>query len=501
MHELQVHQIELELQSEELLEAHLALEAARDHFSDLYDLAPVGYLTLDRLGLIREANLTIAGWLETPRQKLIGRQLARMVAEKDRDTIYLHLKRLVETREPQSCEVALILPDPYPRIVQLDSRSERTATDDLRVRTTLTDISHLRTVELRATLLGNVIEKSSEAIMITDSATVIKCVNDAFTRITGYTAEEVIGEMPRILSSGRQDKAFYKSMWADLNRTGYWQGEIFNRRRNGDIYPEFMTITAIKNDDGHVDHYVAIFSDISRIRQREEKLRAINAELEEFAYVTSHDLREPLRMISSYMGLIQRHYGQDFDDREREYFAFVQDGAKRMDALIRDVLTYSRIGRHENAFTSVDIHSLMSRVIDSLGPFIAEAGAEIIVHPDLPHPLAEENEIERVFTNLLENALKYRRPDQAPRIAVGGRVEGGRALFTISDNGIGIEPQYQERIFRMFQRLHEREAYGGGTGIGLAVCQKVIDSHGGRIWVQSKPGEGSTFSFTLPLEH
>ncbi len=361
------------------------------------------------------------------------------------------------------------------------------------------DITERRKTEQKLRLLSSVIEESSEAVVITDRDEHIIYVNPAFTRITGYAPAKVIGQTPRILGSDRQDKALFETMWAALLSEGVWQGEIWNRRRDGSVYPAYITINAVRDADGEVSSYVAIFSDISRFKQRENELRKTNAELEEFAHVTSHDLREPLRMIGSYLGLIERRNGATFDDVTREYFAFAMNGAEHMDRLIQDILRFSRIGRIDQRRTRIDMRALCERIIARLRPAIEETDAAISLVDPLPEAFAVESEIERLLENLIGNALKYRHPNRPPRIEIGGRIDRDEAVFGVADNGIGLEHRFRDRIFRMFQRLHPREAYGGGTGIGLAICQKVVAHHGGRIWVDSSPGQGSTFTFSLPL--
>ncbi len=348
-------------------------------------------------------------------------------------------------------------------------------------------------------LFSDAVERSNEAIVFTDPDETIIFVNGAFSQITGYSAEDVIGRTPRILSSGHHDKEFYRRMWESLSENGFWHGEIVNRRKNGDTFPEFLTINTITNRDGRVSHYAGFFSDATTHKVQEAQLRKINSELEQFAYVTSHDLREPLRMISSYIGLIERDGKHLFDKRMMDYFGFVRSGAERMDRLILDVLAFSRVGRYEMARTRIDLPALIERVTAQLRGTLDGCGGRIAVVGELPPVYGVESEVERLFVNVLSNALKYCDQGRPPRIILSGKVDREMGVYAVADNGIGIEGQFLDRIFRMFQRLHAREAFGGGTGIGLAICRKVVENHGGRIWVESEPGRGSTFTFTLPL--
>jgi light-regulated signal transduction histidine kinase (bacteriophytochrome) len=231
------------------------------------------------------------------------------------------------------------------------------------------------------------------------------------------------------------------------------------------------------------------------LRATVEELTRTNRELEQFAYVASHDLQEPLRMVRAYAGLLADRYGTALDDKGCQYLAFVREGAGRMTLLIEDLLQYSRLGSRLSRQSSVDLAACASEAVRSLAGMIQENDARILLDP-LPPVKGDPTLLTQVFLNLLSNALKFR-SDRRPEIRLGCRdIAGEKAVF-VQDNGIGLDPGNAARIFEIFQRLHPRERYPG-TGIGLCICRKIVESHGGRIWVESAPGEGSTFLFTLP---
>jgi light-regulated signal transduction histidine kinase (bacteriophytochrome) len=226
-----------------------------------------------------------------------------------------------------------------------------------------------------------------------------------------------------------------------------------------------------------------------------EALRRSNEELAQFAYIASHDLQEPLRMVASYTQLLSRRYKGKLDSDADDFIAFAVDGANRMQRLIQDLLSFSRVGTKGTELVAASSEGALSQALVNLGGAIEEQGAQV-THDPLPVVLADEMQLTQVFQNLVGNAIKYHGAT-APRIHVSSsREASGRWLFTVTDNGFGIDEKYLEKIFGMFQRLHKREEFSG-TGIGLAVCRKIVERHGGNIWAESRPGHGSNFRFSL----
>jgi PAS domain S-box-containing protein len=242
--------------------------------------------------------------------------------------------------------------------------------------------------------------------------------------------------------------------------------------------------------------------DITERKQAEAEMQHImadlkrsNQELEQFAYVASHDLQEPLRMVSSYVQLLARRYKGKLDSDADEFINYAVDGVNRMKVLINDLLTFSRVGTRGKELSLVELKDIIDVVLSNLQLAIEENEA-IITYDELPQVLADEGQMIQLFQNLIGNAIKFR-SEEPPRIHIGVKQEKEQWQFSVHDNGIGIDPQFGERIFIIFQRLHTREEYPG-TGIGLSICRKIVERHGGRIWVESQPGQGATFHFTLP---
>jgi PAS domain S-box-containing protein len=260
----------------------------------------------------------------------------------------------------------------------------------------------------------------------------------------------------------------------------------------------------LRNPRGEIQGVISSGEDVTDRRRAEQRLRETaaalarsNKELEQFAYVASHDLREPLRMVASYVQLLERRYQGQLDAEADQFIHFAVDGAKRMQALIDDLLQYARLETRAKPFAPVDCNSVIEVVLRNLQIAVAEARATVDVGGSLPIVPGDDTQLTQLFQNLVGNALKFRREDALPRVKITAHRKEHDWLFSVEDNGIGIEPQYYDRIFVIFQRLHGREQYPG-TGIGLALCKKIVERHGGQIWVESVPNHGSTFYFTIP---
>ena len=230
------------------------------------------------------------------------------------------------------------------------------------------------------------------------------------------------------------------------------------------------------------------------LSRKVNELARSNAELEQFAYVASHDLQEPLRMVANYTQLFAEQYRGKLDEQAEKYIHYAVDGATRMQAMIQDLLAFSRVGRAESGFQEIDLNAALKLALENLQPAIKESGA-VVKCDSLPMLKAHRIQMVQLFQNLIGNAIKFR-GNQPPLIQIGAEQKNGEWIFSAKDNGIGIAVEYSEIIFAIFQRLHTRSEYPG-NGIGLAICKKIIERHGGRIWVESKEGQGSTFKFTL----
>jgi two-component system, chemotaxis family, sensor kinase Cph1 len=285
---------------------------------------------------------------------------------------------------------------------------------------------------------------------------------------------------------------------------GVWEGEFLAKRVDGKTFMTRGFISSLRDAQGQLVGYQSTNLDVTKEKEAEALIKKMildleysNSELERFAYVASHDLQEPLRMVTSYLQLLERRYKDKLDGDALEFINYAVDGSNRMKTLINDLLAYSRVGTRGKEFAFTDCEELLARVLANLQTSIKENEAKV-THDPLPRVMADEVQLESLFQNLIGNAIKFH-GGKTPRIHVGVMKDEKNWVFSISDNGIGIDPQYFERIFIIFQRLHNREDYPG-TGIGLAISKRIVERHGGRIWIESQPQKGSTFFFTLPIK-
>jgi PAS domain S-box-containing protein len=365
----------------------------------------------------------------------------------------------------------------------------------------IVDITERKRLEER---FRQVVEAAPNAMVMVDRAGLVVLVNAQTEKLFGYTREELFSKtietlVPERFRAGHHT---YRAMYFDdmkprLMGTGR---DLYGRRKDGSEFPVEIGLNPVTTSE-EVFVLAAIVDITERKRaelellKKTEELARSNQDLEQFAYVASHDLQEPLRAVAGPLQLLQRRYQGQLDARADEFITHAVDGATRMQKLIDDLLAYSRVGRSGAVHQLTQCGNVLDQALKSLSVGLQESGAQIN-RGELPAVLAIPTQLTLLFQNLIGNALKFRRSDRPVQIDVDARKQGGDWVISVKDNGIGIDPQYFERIFLIFQRLHGRAEYPG-TGIGLALCKRIVEQHGGRIWVESAPGSGTTFFFTL----
>ena len=339
------------------------------------------------------------------------------------------------------------------------------------------------------------------SVIITDQEGRIKYANQSFCLISKFSTEELLGQNIRIINSGFHDSAFIQTFWDTLKNGRTWKGEFKNRAKDGTFYWVDATVIPILDGIGAPKQYVSIWTDVTAYKKLEQKmemqvkeLARSNDELEQFAYVVTHDLQEPLKTTSSFVNLLHRRYRGKLDGQADQYLNYLSKASERMQTLIKDLLDYSLIGSKETV-ADIDCNKVIEEVTARLQNCIKDTHAVIRYSP-LPVINGYNDEIKDLFLHLMSNALKFKKPDVTPLIRIGAMSLEEHWQFFVQDNGIGIDEQYMERIFVIFQRLHNRSEYEG-SGIGLSHCRKIVELHNGKIWLESSVGKGTTFYFTI----
>lgn len=341
-------------------------------------------------------------------------------------------------------------------------------------------------------------EITEYAMFTLDPDGILQSWNAGVERLLGYSEQEWIGQPASIIfTPAEKAMEVCEAEMRKALESGSATDIRWHRRKDGTEFFANGFMNVIRDDSGALLGYIKIMSDETARKQLQDSLSESNAALEQFAYVASHDLQEPLRTMSNFAQLLIKKYKGKFDDDADRYLGFIVGASQRMSVLIQDLLEYARATTEEERPSSVALDEDLEAALTHLTQAIEESGASI-THDPMPTIEVDRGQMVRLFQNLIGNALKYRKPDQAPQIHVTAERVNREWIIAIRDNGIGFDPQYASQIFAPFKRLHQPDAFPG-TGVGLAISRRIVEAHGGRIWAESQPGEGATFRFTLPV--
>lgn len=510
-HELRVHRRELE---RKVLERTAELAYSEERFRTLVDRAPIGIALIQqgRLVYVNAAFLTLFGFEEEAR--LQGRSIGDLVAPEVREEVIERNRRR---------ERGEIVPSHYETTgLRADGTSFPVEVSVARIGlpegpgTVLfaRDISARRQTEESLRLAATVFENAGEGIIVTDDQRRILAVNARFCETTGYSEAEALGRTPaELLKSGLQDDNFYRLMWETLDQRGIWSGQLWNRRKDGNLYAESLTIKAVRGTSGQITHYVGVFMDISdrlraeddlrklneeleqRVEERTAALQQLNKELEAFSYSVSHDLRAPLRSISGFSQALQEDHAAALDEEGRDYLKRIRSAAGRMEELINDLLGLAQASRQRLRLEDTDLSLLAAAVAVEL----QERDPDRRMEWRIAENLRAQGDLQLcriLLANLMDNAWKYTSRNPAPRIEFELVEVDGRKAFRVRDNGVGFDMAHAQKIFEPFRRLHSTSEFPG-SGIGLATAARIVDRHGGNIWAESRPDEGTSIYFTL----
>lgn len=373
----------------------------------------------------------------------------------------------------------------------------------LQILATIVDTTERRLAEDKLRYQASLIEQISDAIMTVDMNFAVTSWNHAAEMLYGWTTDEAIGQKIGDLLRTSYVNDNSRHVWEQFITEGFWRGEVKQYCKDGSERFILAAVTLMRDMHGKPNGMLAVNRDITERTRIQRELEAYardlqrsNTELEQFAYVASHDLQEPLRMVASYTELLSERYRDQFDSRADKYMKYIVEGARRMQQLINDLLAFSRVGTQGKPLQSVDSAAIVRRVLTIMQQTIRENSATIELG-ELPVIEADLSQIGQIFQNLISNAIKFH-SDAPPHIRIAATQADDRWVFSVSDNGIGIKKEYAERIFQIFQRLHDRTQYEG-NGIGLAIAKRIVERHDGTIWFESQPGKGTTFYFTIPI--
>lgn len=478
-------------------------------FDALVNRAPLGVYLVDADFLIRHVNPVASVAFGDIPGGVAGRdfdEIIRILWDKEyADEIVQAFRHTLETGEsyvtPERAEYRLdrAITENY------EWRLDRIVLPDGRfgVACYFRDIADRKRAEQNANLLASIVESSEDAIVSKSLNGTIMSWNQGAERLFGYTAAEVVGQSIAIVIP--PDRLEEEPKILDRLKRGerVEHFETIRMRKDGSLVNVSLTISPVKDAQGRIVGASKVARDISdRVRQElalqnaNAALERANADLQQFAYSASHDLQEPLRMVAIYSQLLRERFGGTLGPTGDQYIDFTIQGATRMETLLRDLRTYMQVSSAGQApAEDVDAEEILRKVLATLEVRIKESGASITSTP-LPPVRMYEFQLEQILQNLVGNAIHYR-GDRPPRVHIAAARSGQEWVFSVEDNGIGIQPQFKEQIFGIFKRLHTAAEYSG-TGMGLAICQRAVERAGGRIWVESEPGKGSTFYFTIP---
>jgi PAS domain S-box-containing protein len=490
-------------------ENHLAQMEGR--YRGLLEAAPDAMVVVNERGGIVLLNARAEAQFGYHRDELVGQQVKNIIPEGFAERLIADGTRTAAEALAQQIGTGIELSgrrkdgSTFPIEIMLSPLENA---DGILVTAAIRDITvrkdaekHLAQMEGR---YRGLLEAAPDPMVLLNRSTEIVLVNRQTEKVFGYPRDELVGQLARKLTtvdSLERVLAYIRRStdgeYVEQSRTPI---EIDGQDKGGGTFPMEVMLSPLATSEGIL--LAVAFRDISVRRKTEARLLGTmnelsrsNEELGQFAYIASHDLQEPLRMVASYTQLLSKRYKGKLDADADEFIAFAVDGANRMQRLIQDLLSYSRVGTKGKEFAPTSSEEALEHAVTNLCGAIEDSGA-LVTHDPLPDVMADEGQLIQLFQNLVGNAIKYQNPG-VPRIHVSSdKSDGAKWMFSVQDNGLGIEPKYFEKIFGMFQRLHRREEFEG-TGIGLAICKKIVERHGGNLSVESQPGQGSTFRFAL----
>lgn len=493
-----------------------ALKESKEKYEMLFELSPAYMILLGADGKIKKVNEKAEEFAGISREKLIGMHFADLDFLHEELNIRVERVSKVLSGEPvKPFETRIIENNGHISWLYIQFELLKKGDKPSDVLIICNDITEFKKTECNLKhseeKFRQIAENIEEVFWIIDpKMSKIIYVSPAYERIWGRTCQSLYDDPKSWIDAIHpedRDRAI-EMIWGQSNKIDEVSNGFQYRviRPDGEVVWIWTQAFLITGESGEISRITGIASDITGYKKAEHEIRTLldelkrsNEELQQFAYVTSHDLQEPLRTIASFTQLMERRYKGKLDEDADEFMGYIVDASVRMKQMIMDLLEYSRVGTKQEMFQNIPLESKLNNVLVNLNDLIERSHAEI-THEHLPVVFGDKSQLLLLFQNLITNAIKFRKEDEPPRIHISAACdhEKNEYVFSIVDNGIGIEEQYFDRIFTIFQRLHTRDEYQG-TGIGLSVAKRIVERHGGRIWVESEFGVGSVFYFTMPV--
>ncbi len=480
------------------------IEQSEARYRGLLEAAPDAMIVVNTTGEIVLLNVQAEKQFGYRRDELLGQAVTNIIPEGFAERLIADDLRSAEDAQSQQIGTGLELVarrkdgTEFPIEIML---SPLESAEGILVTAAIRDISVRKAAEGR---YRGLLEAAPDAMIVVNTTGEIVLLNVQAEKQFGYRRDELLGQrVTNIIPEGFAERLIADDLRSAEDALAQQIGtglELVARRKDGTEFPIEIMLSPLESAEGIL--VTAAIRDISKRRKaaaellwKIEELNRSNEELGQFAYIASHDLQEPLRMVASYTQLLSRRYKGKLDADADEFIAFAVDGASRMQRLIQDLLVYSRVGSKGKELQDTSSEHALEMALSNLRGAIQESGA-LVTHDPLPMVMADKTQLTQLFQNLVGNAIKYHN-DKVPNVHIAAAQNGGsRWSFSVKDDGLGIDEQYFDKIFGMFQRLHKRDEFAG-TGIGLAICKKIVQRHGGEISVESQPGYGSTFHFSL----
>lgn len=493
--------------------AEESLRESEEGLRAIFEGALDGILAADAESrTIVAANAAICSMLGYTRGEILRMDISAIHPRQDLPRVLEQFKKLLDGEIQLATDIPVLRKNGSVFYAEIKTAPIRLAGTDCLLGI-FRDVTARKLAEASQRLAASVFDNALDAIMITDKDAKILAVNCAFTDITGYSTTEARGKSPRLLRSYQHDAAFYAAMEREIREVGSWRGEIWDKRKNGELYCELLSISAVRDERGEIINYCGIFADITeqkaaqtelmrlnaeleqRVAARTQELERANHELEAFSYSISHDLRAPLRHIRGFSTIVLEANEGKLDSASVDNLERIAAGARRMGELIDDLLRLSDISRREMRRLAFNLSEQATKVIEILARAHPERNVEVVIAPAM---MAEGDPglVHITMENLLGNAWKFTSRTALARVEIGHTERDGELVYFVRDNGAGFDMKYSAKLFGTFQRLHTTGEFEG-TGIGLSIVQRIIARHEGRIWAEANPGEGAAFYFTL----